>query len=118
MPHDEDVPAKPPTAPDPDPAREEAGREARANSPAQEPPEEEGPAPTPFDHPLFMPALLFAFSIWFGYDGWLNDDPKMVEHRTFNRVGFAVWFVLLLWTGVRGYRELRSGRHDSGSEGG
>jgi hypothetical protein len=29
----------------------------------------QGPPPTPFDHPLFLPVLLFAGMLWFGYDG-------------------------------------------------
>jgi hypothetical protein len=65
------------------------------------------PAPTPFDHPMFLPAMLFAFALWFGYDGFLNDDPDMMEHRTFNRGGFALWVVLLAWYGYRGLKEMR-----------
>jgi len=68
---------------------------------------DEAPAPTPFDHPMFLPALLFAFALWFGYDGFLNTDPDMVEHSTFNRVGFALWVVLLAYYGIRGIREMR-----------
>jgi hypothetical protein len=45
---------------------------------------------SPFDHPAFLPVLLWALAIWFGYDGWLNRDPDMAEHLTFNRVGFGV----------------------------
>jgi hypothetical protein len=67
--------------------------------------EEEEQAPTPFDHPLFMPVLLGGLTLWFGYDGWLNDDPDMVEHITFNRVGFAVLFVGAIYTGITGYKE-------------
>jgi len=50
--------------------------------------EEDGSSP--FDHPAFLPVLLWALAIWFGYDGWLNQDPDMQEHLTFNRVGFGV----------------------------
>jgi hypothetical protein len=80
---------------------------------------EEAPAPTPFDHPMFLPALLFAFALWFGYDGFLNTDPDMVEHSTFNRVGFALWVVLLAYYGVRGIREMRedAARSDDESAG-
>jgi hypothetical protein len=70
-------------------------------------PTEDARAPTPFDHPMFLPAMLFAFALWFGYDGFLNDDPDMLEHRTFNRVGFALWLVLLGWYGYRGVQEMR-----------
>ena len=81
--------------------------EERSDIPSEGENPEEAPAPTPFDHPLFLPVLLFAFSLWFGYDGFLNDDPDMMEHQTFNRVGFAVWVVLLAYYGYRGLREMR-----------
>ena len=61
---------------------------------AAEEPEER--ATTPFDHPFFLPALLIVFTLWFGYDGWLNADfdPKWIS---FNRWGF---FVLLAARGL------------------
>lgn len=69
---------------------------------------EQRPPPTPFDHPLFLPVLLVAGAIWFGYDGWINQDPDMLEHRDFNRYGFAVLAVLAGWFGFKGLREWRS----------
>lgn len=78
-----------------------------------------GPPPTPFDHPLFLPALLVAGMVWFGYDGWINQDPDMLEHQTFNRYGFAVLTVLAGWFGWKGWREWQEERaaRDSGSSG-
>lgn len=70
--------------------------------------EEEEHAPTPFDHPLFMPVLLGGLMFWFGYDGWLNDDPDMAEHIMFNRVGFVVLFVGAIYTGITGYKEWKA----------
>jgi hypothetical protein len=96
--------------------REESARasiEAPESESADEASETEAPAPTPFDHPLFLPALLFAFALWFGYDGFLNDDPEMMEHQTFNRVFFAVWVVLLGYYGYRGLQEMREDRADA-----
>jgi hypothetical protein len=61
--------------------------------------------PTPFDHPLFLPALLFLGMLWFGYDGWINQDPDMLEHQDFNRIGFGVLTALTGWFGYRGYFE-------------
>lgn len=66
---------------------------------------EEEAAPTPFDHPLFLPILLSGLTLWFGYDGWINQDPEMLEHVTFNRVGFGVLLCAALYYGVQGYRE-------------
>ena len=79
----------------------------QADESSDPPGEEEAAAPTPFDHPLFLPALLFAFSLWFGYDGFLNEDPEMMEHQTFNRSFFAVWVLLLGYYGYRGVQEMR-----------
>ena len=66
--------------------------------------------PTPFDHPLFLPVLFLAFCLWFGYDGWLNSDPDMLEHLSFNRYGFGVLLALTVWFGVRGLKEFNSSR--------
>ncbi|MDP6977124.1 MAG: hypothetical protein QF570_00800 [Myxococcota bacterium] len=67
-------------------------------------------APTPFDHPLFLPVLLAGLTLWFGYDGWLNDDPNMQEHLTFNRVGFGLLLCGAIYYGVQGYREWKEER--------
>jgi hypothetical protein len=72
----------------------------------------EGPAPTPFDHPLFLPVLLCGLMLWFGYDGWLNTDPEMMEHRTFNRVGFAFLSAGTIYFGLKGYREWREDQEE------
>jgi len=62
-------------------------------------------APTPFDHPLFLPILLAGLTLWFGYDGFLNDDPDMLEHVTFNRVGFGLLLCGAIYYGIQAYRE-------------
>lgn len=61
----------------------------------------------PFDNPLFLPVLLLGLSVWFGYDGWFNADPKMQEHLTFNRVGFFVLIALGAWFGYKARKEIR-----------
>ncbi len=73
-------------------------------------PEHEEVAPTPFDHPLFLPVLLTGLTLWFGYDGWLNGDPDMQEHLTFNRVGFGVLLCGAIYTGIQGFREWKQDR--------
>ena len=75
-------------------------------------PEAEEPARTPFDNPFFLPAMLWIFAVWFGYDGWFNTDEHMLEPGTlaFNRYGFPVIVVLAIWTTVRGLRERREER--------
>ena len=78
-------------------------------------PPRQGPPPTPFDHPLFLPALLVAGMVWFGYDGWINQDPDMLEHRTFNQWGFAVLTLLAIWFGRKGWREWQEERREKAS---
>jgi hypothetical protein len=51
----------------------------------------------PFDNPYFLPVLLLGLSIWFGYDGWLNTDEHMQEHRWFNQGGFVLLVALGGW---------------------
>jgi hypothetical protein len=77
-----------------------------------EAPETEGEAEdaprNPFDNPLFLPVLLFGLALWFGYDGWINQDPKMLEHLAFNRYGFGVLAVGFVWSAFRARAELRA----------
>jgi len=79
-------------------------RDADAGSDADEPVE------TPFDHPLFLPAVLLGLSLWFLWDGFI---VPMEEHLAFNRWGFAVLGVATLWFGYKGIRELREERRDT-----
>ena len=95
---------------EPDPA---AGRpvtaadETTTDKPAVE--ESEERASTPFDHPFFLPALLIGFTLWFGYDGWLNADfdPQWVS---FNRWGFFVLLALAAYFTFQSVRETRGGK--------
>ena len=85
----------------------------------QREPQRQQPPPTPFDHPLFLPIILVGLALWFGYDGFIEDDPAMLEHLTFNRVGFAILAVAALWFGYKGVKEWKQGqREDSDSRGG
>jgi hypothetical protein len=67
---------------------------------------------SPFDHPAFLPAVLWPMAIWFGYDGWINQDPDMLEHLTFNRWGFGVLVILGIYFTVQAVREKRAERDD------
>jgi hypothetical protein len=87
-------------------------QEALESQEAQEPP---APPPTPFDHPLFLPAILSGLALWFGYDGWFN--PEMGEHLSFNRYGFGVLLLGAIWFGYKGLQEIRESREIQGSEG-
>ena len=61
-------------------------------------------AGTPFDRPYFMPVLLFGLALWFGYDGWFNEE---IESILFNRVVFGILLVLTAYTT---YQDVRDGR--------
>ncbi len=70
-----------------------------------EAPERRGPPPNPLYHPLFLPVLLVAFTLWFGWDGWLTSDPEMLEHQRFNQICFVITLIACLRVVPRGIRE-------------
>ncbi len=53
--------------------------------------------------PYVFTILLIGFGLWCSWDGWLTNDPEMLEHATFNRVLSAV---LLPW-GVYDFFKIR-----------
>jgi len=62
------------------------------------------PVTTPFEKPFFMPVLLFLLALWFGYDGWFNEE---IESIMFNRVFFGILVVLVIYTTYQDVREVR-----------
>ena len=60
---------------------------------------------SPFDHPAFLPVLIWGLAIWFGFDGWFN--PK-IEAVMFNRYGFGVLVVLGIYFTIQSIREVRA----------
>jgi hypothetical protein len=69
---------------------------------------EDDEASSPFDHPAFLPVLLWGLAVWFGYDGWINQNPEMLEHVAFNRWGFGVLVVLGTYFTIQSIREVRA----------
>ena len=65
------------------------------------------PVTTPFEKPFFMPVLLFLLALWFGYDGWFNEE---IESIMFNRVVFGLLVVLLIYTTYQDVREVRKSK--------
>jgi hypothetical protein len=65
-----------------------ANREMQEGLPSaeSEPQEEEQDTSSPFDHPAFLPVILVAVALWFGFDGWFNPE---IESVRFNRYGFG-----------------------------
>ncbi|MEE2679981.1 MAG: hypothetical protein VX546_15470 [Myxococcota bacterium] len=78
-------------------------------------PEEERPPKTPFDNPLFLPVVLWAFTLWFAYDAWI---VPMEEHLAFNRYGFFVALAAAIWFTRTGLRERREEKAAAEREGG
>jgi hypothetical protein len=70
----------------------------------EELPEDDEAASSPFDHPAFLPVLVWAMALWFGYDGWFNPE---IESVRFNRYGFGflvaagIYFTLTELTRLR-----------------
>jgi len=102
------------SGPDSAEAKSEPVGQAQQGQPAAA--ERRGPPPNPLYHPLFLPVLLVAFSLWFGYDGFLTTDPEMLEHQTFNRIMFAIMLPLCLWMVPRGIREFREDQAQAAKE--
>jgi hypothetical protein len=72
-------------------------------------------AASPFDHPAFLPVLLWGLALWFGYDGWINQDPDMLEHVAFNRWGFGILVALGAYFTVQSLREARARKSEGSS---
>ena len=64
----------------------------------------DAPATTPFEKPFFMPVLLFLLALWFGYDGWFNEE---IESIRFNRVVFCGLVILVIYTTYQDIREVK-----------
>jgi hypothetical protein len=74
---------------------------------------EEEEASSPFDHPAFLPVLIWGLAIWFGFDGWFN--PK-IEAVMFNRYGFGVLVLLGIYFTIQSIREVRARDRESAGD--
>lgn len=66
-----------------DPSEAQAARDAE---PRDRDEDEEEDASSPFDHPAFLPVIVTAVALWFGFDGWFDPDTESIR---FNRYGFG-----------------------------
>jgi hypothetical protein len=73
---------------------------------------EDRPAPTPFDNPFFLPALLWAFAAWFGYD-IVTDAEAYQNYPLFNQGGFALLSLLAIYFTRSAIKEKRAERERS-----
>lgn len=42
--------------------------------------------------------ILGVLFVWFAYDGWINQDPEMLEHVGFNRIGAMILGIGLVYS--------------------
>ena len=67
--------------------------------------EEEDALSTPFDHPFFLPVVLWGFAVWFVWDAWI---VPMEEHLKFNQYGSVILLVAAVYYTVHALRERRA----------
>ena len=91
------------------PMSDEEPGDGRGSSVGPGVPEDDEPASTPFDKPYFLPLLLWAFAIWFGYDAFINQDEHMQDSFTlwFNRIGFPIVGLLALYFTFKAVKEMK-----------
>ena len=68
---------------------------------------EDAPVTTPFEKPFFMPVLLFALALWFGYDGWFNEEMEWIK---FNRIVFCGLAILAIYTNYQDVRDIKKSK--------
>ena len=71
--------------------------------------EDDGPAPTPFDNPFFLPVLLWAFAAWFGWD-IVTDADAYQNNPRFNQYGLAGFSLAAIYFTWSAIREKRAGK--------
>ena len=98
--------------------RDQAAMEAKAGEASNDVDDDDDDedAGSPFDHPAFLPVLLWALAVWFGYDGWINQDPDMLEHVAFNRWGFGALVIAGTYYTVQSVKEMREDRENDASD--
>jgi hypothetical protein len=96
-----------------DPDREQQHVEDGAREPGAADGAIEEETSSPFDHPAFLPVLIWGLAIWFGFDGWFN--PK-IEAVMFNRYGFGVLVVLGIYFTIQSIREVRARDRQGGGD--
>ena len=69
--------------------------------------EESAPASTPFDNPFFLPAILWALALYFGYDIVTNAEAYQ-EWPRFNQGGFAILSVAAIYYSWSAIKEKRA----------
>jgi hypothetical protein len=68
-------------------------------------------APTKKGRSPAVPVVLWVLVSWFAYDGFLTDDPEMLEHVTFNRVMTLFMGIAAMASTYRFARRTRSANH-------
>lgn len=92
-----------------DAATETAANDANAGD------EQDAPAETPFDNPFFLPVVLWALAVWFGWDIVTNAQAYQ-DYPRFNQGGFAILSVLAIYFTWSAVKEKRQGESDAETE--
>jgi hypothetical protein len=74
----------------------------------------DAPAPTPFDNPFFLPVLLWAFAVWFGWDIATASDAYR-NYPRFNQyglAGFSLAAIYFTWSAIKEKRAEKNGPSD------
>ena len=103
----ENTPESPSGSQAPSPASNAGAGGTSGQNPSPQGAARRGPPPNPLYHPLFLPALLVPFSLWFFYDGFLTTDPEMLKHQRFNQVMFGITALVCLRVVPRSIREYK-----------
>lgn len=82
-----------------------------ADTPAKKPQRSMGP----FDHPWFLPGLLYFFMLWAGYDEFLNPDFD-VKHMWFNRTILVLSSIFAVYYTVQNIRDTRRARERAAAQ--
>ena len=77
---------------------------------------EDEQASTPFDHPFFLPVLLWAFAAWFGWD-IVTDAEAYQKYPMFNWGGLILTTPIAVYYTWRAVQERREpGRSDDAGD--
>ncbi len=69
----------------------------------------------PFDHPWFLPGLLYFFMLWAGYDEFLNPEFD-AKHVWFNRTILAVSTIFAVYYTIQNVRDTRRARERAAAQ--
>ena len=91
---------------------DEQDRERVDPNPDPAPDEGDGPASTPFDNPFFLPVILWALALWFGWDV-ITGAEAYQKYPAFNIGGLVILTPAALYFTWSAIKERRAEREKS-----